>query len=254
MKHRAVFLCLFFCARVFAEEITFFANSMTGIAGNTSDRTTLTGEAFVHTSSVEISADKIEMSGTDFRMVQATGNISGKNLTTHLEFTCGQMTYDRETKIAILRDGVFLTDTENEVTAQAEIIEYNQNTDIAVLQMNITLKQKDNVCTGAYAIYRKKEQLLNLSGNAQIVQGTDSFRAQEILLDMDTQRITLDGRVRGSVTDERKAEEPTTETTKTTGAEAAPENTSATKNASTAENASAADTPTETETDKGEPQ
>lgn len=251
MKHRAVFLCLFFCARVFAEEITFFANSMTGIAGNTSDRTTLTGEAFVHTSSVEISADKIEMSGTDFRMVQATGNISGKNLTTHLEFTCGQMTYDRETKIAVLRDGVFLTDTENEVTAQAEIIEYNQNTDIAVLQMNITLKQKDNVCTGAYAIYRKKEQLLNLSGNAQIVQGTDSFRAQEILLDMDTQRITLDGRVRGSVTDERKAEEPTTETTDTE-ATTATENTGTTD--TTDETAKEQDTSGTTETDEGEPQ
>lgn len=189
---------------LFAEEITFRANGMTGIAGNTSDRTTLIGNAFVHTSQMEIYADKIEMSGTEFRMVEATGNIRGKNLDTNMEFTCSHMTYDRDTKIAFLRDRVHLIDKENDVTADAEIIEYDQNTDIAILQINITLIQKDNTCKGAYAVYRKKEQMLDISGNAQIMQGKDSFRAQEISLNLDTQQIELDGRVHGTVSDERK--------------------------------------------------
>lgn len=195
----------------FAEEITFSADSMTGIAGNKTDSTTLSGNAYIKTSSIEISANKILLSGKDFRMVEATGGIKGKNFSTNVEFTCDQISYDRETKIAILRDGVTFVDAENDVTAKAEIIEYNQNTDIAVLQININLTQKDNVCTSAYAIYKKKEQLLNLSGNAQIAQGTDTFRAQEIELNLDTQKITLDGRVRGSVVDERKSEEATDE-------------------------------------------
>lgn len=192
---------------VFAEEVKFSANSMSGVAGNKNDSAILTGNAFVATSSVEITADKIEMSGDDFRIVKATGDISGKNLVTKLEFTCGQMLYDRETKIAILKDKVHLVDSENEVVADAEVVEYNQDTDIAILQINITLTQKDNICKGAYAVYRKKEQLLNLNGNAQITQGSDFFRAQEIELNLDTQQITLDGRVRGSVTDERKSED-----------------------------------------------
>ena len=40
-----------------SERITFSANSMTGTAGNTSDTTTLSGSAYVLTSSMEIAAD-----------------------------------------------------------------------------------------------------------------------------------------------------------------------------------------------------
>jgi lipopolysaccharide export system protein LptA len=186
-----------------AERITFYADNMSGTAGSTSDTTKLQGNAYVRTASMEIAADTITMSGRNFRYIEAEGNIDGRNLDTKMEFTCSSMSYDRETKIATLRDSVHLDDTENKVSADAEIIEYNQNTDIAVLQIDITLKQKDNVCNGAYAVYRKKVQMLELSGNSQIKQGEDTFRAQEITLDLNSQEITLNGRVKGSVIDDK---------------------------------------------------
>ena len=62
-----------------------------------------------------------------------------------LEFTCNRLKYDRETKIANLSDTVNLTDVKNNVTAKAQYIEYNQNTDIAVMQIDIELKQKDKI-------------------------------------------------------------------------------------------------------------
>ncbi|MDE5897975.1 MAG: organic solvent tolerance protein OstA, partial [Treponemataceae bacterium] len=189
---------------VFAERIVFSADSMSGTVGDKSDVTQLKGEAYVLTETMEISADSIKMSGTDFRYIEADGSVVGKNLESHLEFSCGSLRYDRETKIAGLQDDVTLTDIENNVAAKAQMIEYNQTQDIAVMQIDIELKQKDNVCTGAYAVYRKAEQLLELSGNAQIKQGGDTFRAQEITLDLDSQEITLDGRVKGSIVDERK--------------------------------------------------
>lgn len=194
---------------VSAERITFSADSMTGTAGSTSDITTLDGNAYVVTSSMEIAADSITMSGKNFRYIEASGNIEGKNTDTKMEFKCGRMTYDRETKIATLKDNVHLDDTENSVSADAQIIEYNQNTDIAILQIDITLKQKDNVCNGAYAVYRKKDQMLDLSGNSQIKQGEDTFRAQEITLNLSTQEITLDGRVKGSVIDDKSKKNST---------------------------------------------
>lgn len=190
-----------------AEKISFSADSMSGTVGDKSDSTTLSGEAYVLTDTMEITADVINMSGKDFRYIEATGSIKGKNMESEMEFTCGRMKYDRETKIAQLIDNVSLTDTKNEVTAKAQLIEYNQETDIAVMHIDIELKQKDNTCTGAYAVYRKKSQMLELSGNAQIQQGNDTFRAQEITLDLDSQEITLDGRVKGSIIDERKSKE-----------------------------------------------
>lgn len=192
---------------LFAEKITFSAGSMSGQAGDSSATTTLTGGAFIQTSSIEITADSIELSGDDYRFIKASGNISGKNLETKMEFTCDSMSYDRETKVAQLQGNVKLIDTENDVKADAQLIEYNQNTNIAVLQIGITLTQKNNVCTGAYAVYQKNEQMLEISGNAQVKQDQDVFRAQQITLNLDTQNITLSGNVKGSVTETKKEEE-----------------------------------------------
>ena len=210
----ASFLTLFLPS-AFCEKIIFSANSMSGTVGDKSDLTTLSGEAYVLTESMEISADKITMSGKDFRFIEAEGSIIGKNMESELEFTCNRLKYDRETKIANLSDTVNLTDVKNNVTAKAQLIEYNQNTDIAVMQIDIELKQKDNTCTGVYAVYRKNDQMLELSGNAQIKQGSDTFRAQEITLNLTSQEITLDGRVKGSIVDERKTSSAENEAAKT---------------------------------------
>lgn len=57
-----------------------------------------------------------------------------------------------------------------------------------------------------------------MSGNPKIVQNGDTFRAQVILLDMETQEITLTGRVKGSVStaesskpEQKNSAEPKTE-------------------------------------------
>ena len=41
-----------------------------------------------------------------------------------------------------------------------------------------------------------------MTGNPQVVQGENTFRAQEIILNLDTDEITMDGRVQGTVTEE----------------------------------------------------
>ena len=200
-------IVFFFSCLLFAEKIIFSAGSMSGQAGDSSATTTLTGGAFVQTPSIEISADSIELSGDDYRFIKASGSISGKNIESNMEFTCDSMSYDRQTKVAQLQGNVKLTDAENDVKADAQLIEYNQNTNIAVLQIAITLTQKKNICTGAYAVYQKNEQMLEISGNAQVKQEDDVFRAQQITLNLDTQNITLSGNVKGSVTETKKKDE-----------------------------------------------
>lgn len=191
-----------------SEKITFSANKMSGVAGNKNSMTTLKGNAKVNTKSMDINADYIELSGKDFRMIKAEGNVTGKNTESNLDFTCGRLIYDRETKIATLENDVKLVDLDNDVVAQAQIIEYNQDSEIAIMQIKINLTQKDNICTSAYAIYRKNDQLLEMNGNPKIIQKGDTFRAQTIKLDMNSQEITLSGRVKGSVVTESKKDDP----------------------------------------------
>ena len=193
-------------APVFPERIQFKADSMTGVSGSKTDETKLSGDAFVKTSTMEIKADVITLDGDDFRYITAEGSVEGKNTETKMDFTCGKLRFDRQTKIARLEDSVHMVDTENEVTTDAQIIEYNQNKEIATMQIGVTLRQKNNTCTSAFAIYRKGEQMLEMSGNPKIVQGDDTFRAQEIILNLNSQEITLSGRVSGTVTDSKKDE------------------------------------------------
>lgn len=207
-------LCIVFQAK--SETITFSADSMSGKTGKDADNTTLSGNAFVKTTSMEISADEIKLHGKDFRYITATGNVKGKNTQSALDFSSGSLEYDRETKIAVLKEKVSLSDTEKGVETSAEIIEYNQNLEIAIMQIGVKLKQKNNVCSSAYAIYRKKAQVLNMSGNARVVQGDDIFRAQEITLNLETQEITLDGKVKGNVSaSTTESKEPSPESNET---------------------------------------
>ncbi len=215
-KTKVLFILLtsvFFNSILSAEKITFSADSMNGSAAKDSDYTKLEGNANIKTQSMEISADLIELSGKDFRYIMAQGNVEGTNTENKMEFSCGKMTYDRETKIATFNDAVHLVDQENQVTAEAQLIEYDQDKEVAVMQISVNIKQKDNTCTGAYALYRKKEQMLDLNGNPKVTQGSDTFRAQTISLNLDTQEITLDGRVSGSVTAKNSSSEKTDNTT-----------------------------------------
>lgn len=202
-----ILLFIFSFNFVFTEQIFFSADSMTGQAGNSNSTTNLIGDAFVQTETMKIQADSIELSGENYRLIKAEGNVSGQNFSSNMDFTCNSLSYDRNTKIATLYGNVDLKDNDNDVVAKAQIIEYNQDTGIATLQIKIDLTQKNNKCTGSYAIYFKEKQLLELSGNAQIKQKDDIFRAQHISLNMDTQEITLDGNVRGSITETKNTEE-----------------------------------------------
>lgn len=194
----ALFIFNFSC---FAENIIFKADQMTGKSSDSKDYAKLTGNASIITSSMEIYADEIELSGENYRFIEASGNVSGSNVKNKIDFTCGQLLYDRETEVATLQNAVHLIDRENETIANAEIMDYDQNKSTIIMQISVAMQQKDNICTGSHAIYKTDARTLFLSGNPQISKGKDVFRAQEIELNLDTQDIILDGRVRGSVED-----------------------------------------------------
>lgn len=203
MKLKVLFLLILLPTLCYlpAETITFKADKMSGNAGKETDYTKLIGNAKIDTDSLNLTADSIELNGKDFRFITANGNISGTSKEGGFTFTCDQLKFDRTTKIAILEGNVTMDDSKNSVIATAQYIEYNQETDIAIMQINISLKQKENTCTASLAIYKKDAQVLELTGNPQIKKDKDIFRAQEIIFNLDTEEITLDGKVSGTVVD-----------------------------------------------------
>jgi lipopolysaccharide export system protein LptA len=209
-KRRAIVLvCLGLCIpRLFADTIEFTADTLSGFTGKKSEYTLLEGHAEVKTSKIQVTAERIELSGEDYRIVSAVGGVRGKNIKDDMDFECQRLQYDRESEIVILQQSAKIVDNPNEVTARAEVIEYNQQTGVATLQINIELRQKDSVCTGAHAIYWKDKQELELHGNPKIEKEDDVFRARDIWMNLDSEEIRLDGRVRGTVKDSKEEETP----------------------------------------------
>ena len=187
--------------------IEFSGGKMSGSMKENQDYAKLSDNARIKTSSIEVAADTIELYGEDFRYIRAEGAVRGNQEKEGLAFSCSSMEYDREERIAVFSGNVLLEDKENQVVAKAQRIEYREEEAVALLQVDVELTKDDSLSTCAFALYRKNEKMLEMTGNPQVKQGNDTFRAQEIVFNLDTDEITLDGRVRGKVTETGGAKE-----------------------------------------------
>lgn len=186
------------------ESIEFSAGRMSGSMKEGQDYTKLSGNAKIKTEDMEIQADVMELYGEDFRFIRAEGGVQGVQQKDGLTFTCSSMEYDRREKIAVFSGSVVLDDRENDVVAKAQRIEYREQDAVALMQVDVELTREDSVSTCVFALYRKEEKMLEMTGNPQVVRGQDTFRAQEILFNLDTEEITMIGRVQGSVTEKEE--------------------------------------------------
>lgn len=196
----AIFLFAIFAQTAFAgKPISFSADRLNGSAGKKNESTTLSGNAVVTVGSLKISGDLIELSGKDYRYVKASGNIKGVDDEKGYSFTADSISYDRDTEVASFTGNAKLLDTKHEVEASAGIITYNQKTEVAYLQLDIKLKKGKINCTSGFALYRRTLSMLDLSGSPFVVRDGDEFRADRISVNLDTEHITLDGTVTGTL-------------------------------------------------------
>lgn len=203
MKKILSVLILALCAAsAFCEKISFTADYLHGSASETNNKTVLERHAHISTESFDINAQLIELEDENYRYVTATGAVFGKSKKSNLDFTCDKLFFDRETDLIYFEGNVNVKDTANNVDAQSQLMEYDLNTETAVLQVNVKLNQNNSKGTGSLAVYKTKEKTVDLTGNPKIVRGDDIFRAQKITLNVETEEILLDGKVSGNVTSE----------------------------------------------------
>jgi len=96
-------------------------------------------------------------------------------------------------------------DTKNKVETAAERIEYNQKNETILLQMAVKLTSKDITCDSLFAVYNRSTSMLELTGKPTVKKGKDQFKAARISVNLDTEAIKLEGKVSGSVTEEKEA-------------------------------------------------
>ncbi len=211
----------FFCTVTIAftapVKITFSADKMQGTGVKGKNATALTGNAQVSVDSLTIYGDRIELYGKDYRYIKASGGVKGDDSEKGFTFSAASLMYDRETEIAEFMGAAKVEDTKNKVETAAERIEYNQKNEIILLQMAVNLKSKDIICDSLFAVYNRTTSMLELTGKPAVKKGKDEFKAARISVNLNTEDIRLEGKVSGSVTEEKEtAAKPNTQKSENT--------------------------------------
>jgi lipopolysaccharide export system protein LptA len=195
----AVLLILFCLSPAAADTFTFKADHMSGGRASGREITVLSGNAEVRSDKILLKADRIEIQGNDSQFIDCRGGVWGQEEEKDILFRTERLRYDRKLKILRMEGNSTLEDRQNEIVAKGRFIEYDDQAEITVFQIAVRLFKNDMVCRSEYAVYRRPEKLLDLSGFPVVYKKDDEFRADRIRVDLDTEDVTMEGEVSGSI-------------------------------------------------------
>ena len=190
-----------------AEPITFSADRVESVLAKGKERTVLVGRAKVTTGDISISADRIELAGKEYSYMDCSGSVKVADKERGIRLEAPRLYYDRTRKLTRAQGPSMLEDTKNELVLKAEWIENDGETEVTLAQVAVRILKKNLSCRAEYAVYRRGDKILELSGLPSAYKDGDEYRATRIIVNTDTEEIRLEGEVSGKVTDKSKKDE-----------------------------------------------
>jgi len=187
-----------------ADPITFSADSVQASLAKDREDTVLSGKARVKTGSISIEADRIELSGKDFTYLQCSGSVKVVDTDKKLRLESPSLYYDRSRKLLRAQGPSVLQDDRNKLVLKAEWIESDNESEITLAEIAVRIVKDKIACRSEYALYKRKDNILELTGAPSASKEGDSYEASRIVVNTDTEDIQLEGEVKGSVIDKGK--------------------------------------------------
>jgi len=186
------------------ETITFSARRMESVIAKGTEKTVLIGAAVVTTGTLEIKADRIELSGEDYNEVFCTGTVSVFDESKGFMVRAGTLRYLRDTEIGLAQESVVLEDSKNDVLLKAEWVRFDQKESIVDARISVQILKEDFAVRAEFARYNRDDESLQLSGQTVAVSsdGTISADAMEGKTELDSMEFT--GRVSGTIATKKK--------------------------------------------------
>ena len=193
-----------------AEKFNFSGDSTTMSLAEGGQHALLTGHGRVESQDLRITADSIELFGKDFIYAQCRGNVHVVDARRGLDLTSQDLFYDREKKVARVRGNAMMADVKNEMVVKGGFIEDRDTEQITIVQIGVRIFKKDIICRSEFARYQRDKKILELSGMPWVSKGGDVYQAARITINLDTEEITLEGSVQGTLEDKGKTASDTT--------------------------------------------
>ena len=209
-KISTLVLFIFIAAALFSENKDFyFSSDRTSISlaeGN--EQTNLDGNAKINSEDTEINADSIELYGDDFRFAICTGNVLVIDREQGIRINTENLFYDRKKEIMTINGYAEMIDQKNEIVAKGSYFKNLGKENITIIQIGVRILQASEdesmTCRSEYAKYNRDNNSLELSGMPVVFWQDDEYRATKITINLDTDDITLTGKVSGSIRSEEE--------------------------------------------------
>ena len=189
------------------DTFTFSADRMHTVLAKGKERTLLSGNAEIISKSTVITADEIEIYGSDSQFAICRGNVKVKDEEKGIILYSEDLFYDRENDVSRIEGYAEMEDQKNELVVKGGFLEHFGEEDITIIQIGVRILKKDMACRSEFARFKREEEILELSGLPFVFWKEDEYRAARIIINLDTDEIRLEGEVRGTVTTEEEEEE-----------------------------------------------
>lgn len=164
---------------------------------------TLSEGAHVASGNISIQSKTVELSGSNFRDLKASGKVEIIDTENKIVLTGSTLYYNRETKNLRLEGWVELQDYTEEVLASGGYLEYDEPNQTLLLQIGARLLRHTDsgplICRGDYISFDRQKMLLIVSGNPSLSWKGDTYQADIININLETEEIVLEGSIRGTV-------------------------------------------------------
>jgi len=189
-------------APVYAKTFSFSADQTTIVLAKGKERTVLTGNARIVSEDTTILAHQIEIYGNNFRYATCRGNVRVTDRKQNVYLTSDSLYFDREADITRAEGNVVMEDRENETIVKGGFLE-NQNKDKStIVQIGVRILGEDLTTRSEFARYQRADNILELSGLPVVYWKGDQYEASRIVINLDSDEITLQGDVSGTITSE----------------------------------------------------
>jgi len=197
------------------EDVSFAGSYTQASLKDGNQAISLTGGAWVETGSVYIEAESIDIYGEQSRFLSCRGNVllieseeseeseeQGKEVILLLQSNV--LNYDRETSSLTINGWAELTDKKNQLIAKGAYLRNEQDKGIILIQVNVSIiKATDDggemYCRSDSALFDSENNTLELTGNAKVSYDGSQYEASRILIDLNTNEITMEGGVSGNI-------------------------------------------------------
>lgn len=203
MKKIALLMILMSSMLLFAADLSFSGGKSSLSLKEGKEEVVLSDGAYVSVDDISIESDKITLGKKGWTEVRCEGKTVIEDTKNMLEIRCSGLWFDR-TDERILVSGWFeIDDNKNEISATGSSLEFDMKAERLLIDKDVTLLKvtDDGVmkCRAESVIFDRANQSLSLRGNASVVWNGDEYYAEAISVDLNTDTISLDGRIKGSI-------------------------------------------------------